>query len=75
VAFHHLHGLFRETGGAAVVEPAVESEQLNCDRLKILGALAQRRNLDLDSMEKSHPNVLWLKGRESRHQLQINREN
>jgi hypothetical protein len=75
VAFHHLYGLFRETGEAAVVDPAVENEQLRCEHLKILGALAQRRNLDLESMEKSHPNVLWLKGRESRHQLQINREN
>src|SRR5512142_1289390 len=48
VMFHRLHRLFRETGEAAVVDPAVKSEQLRRDRLEILGALAQRRNLDLD---------------------------
>jgi hypothetical protein len=30
---------------------------------------------ETESMDKLHPNVLWLIGRESRHQLQINREN
>jgi len=30
---------------------------------------------ETESMEKLRPNVFWLKGRKSRHQLQINREN
>jgi len=30
---------------------------------------------EIESMEKFRPNIFWLKGRESRHQLQINRKN
>src|SRR5512141_827190 len=51
VTFQRLHRLFRETGEAAMVDPAVESEQLHRERLEILGALAQRRNLDLDDVQ------------------------
>ena len=51
VAFHRLHRLFREPGEAAVVNPPVESEQLRRERLEILGAFAQRRDLDLDDVQ------------------------
>jgi len=37
MVFHRFHGFFRETGEAAMVDPAVESEQLRCERLEILG--------------------------------------
>jgi hypothetical protein len=38
----------------------------------LLSRGGRRRDI---SMERSHPNALWLKGRKSRHQFQINRKN
>src|SRR5512135_2258766 len=51
VALHRLHRLFREPGEAAVVDRPVEREQLPRQRIDILRAFAQRRDLDLDDVQ------------------------